>query len=170
MCVQGVGYDGFVFQNVCVGCQKVSEGARKYIWYHAVMYSTAWYRIYILTPYTPANAAAAAASVCRVSESLSILLHGIVCIFSHPTHCSRAGHDGLVFQHMCVGCQKVWCILLHGIVYIFSHPTHRQMRRRQQQVCVLCHKVLCILLHGIICIFSHPTYSANHACVGGQKA
>jgi len=91
-----------------------NEGVRKSVHVSGVgrvsgshVYSTAWDRMYILTPYTPAY-----------TRRIRRLLTG------RPLMC-------LVYvgrQLMClvyVGCQKVMCILLQGIVCIFSHPTHK---------------------------------------------
>jgi len=88
---------------------------------------------------------------------LRILLHGIVCIFSYPTHRQMRRRQ----RQVCVGCQKVVCVLLHGDMesYGHSHTLHTR-----QIMCVGCQKVVCVLLHGIVCAFSHPTYTANNAC------
>jgi len=45
---------------------------------------------------------------------LCVVLHGIACVFAHPTHLGEA----------CVGCRNVVCILVYTIVCVFSHPTH----------------------------------------------
>ena len=80
--------------------------------------------------YTLRNRACHAASgVCRVSESvLYFLLHGIACIFSHPT---------LSCEQVCVvcgvGCRKGIVLSTACITYFFSHPT-----LSCEQVCVVC--------------------------------
>ena len=90
----------------------------------SLTYSTAWYCMYILIPYTPANAAAAAASVCRVSESRvcsTAWWHGIVWTFSHPTYTANNAcrmSESLVYStawnHMYIPTPYIhskWCVV-----------------------------------------------------------
>jgi len=67
--------------------------------------------------------------VCKVSESCCILLHVIVCIFSHPTHLSCVGaHDregsARCSEKVCLGRQKIFMYTLH-----FSSSSLRRCTR-----------------------------------------
>ena len=69
----------FGFAGVC----RVSE---------SLMCSTAWYRVDLLTPYTPDNensgTTSVDAQVCVGCQKVwCVLLHGFICILSHPTVC-----------------------------------------------------------------------------------
>ena len=73
------------------------------------------------------------AQVCVECQKIwYILLHGIECVFSHPTHYIGFAAGVIVCRnlraHISVGCQKVWCILLHGIVCAFSPYTLHMIR------------------------------------------
>jgi len=73
------------------------------------------------------------AHVCAgYQKVVCVLLHGVACIFSHPTHPTM----GLLYSaeyvrkstQVYVGCQKVECVPVYNIVCIFSHPTHLSTR------------------------------------------
>jgi len=84
----------------CAGVCRVSE---------SLMCSTAWYRVYILTSYTPVNENSGTTSldvqVCVVCPKVwCVLMHGFICILSHPTVC---------MCRICRGCRLFLRPLLH---------------------------------------------------------
>ena len=72
------------------GCQKVfcillhDRGACRVS--EILLYSTAWYHVYILTPMYILTPYIPAPTGVGCQKVFCILLHGIVCVFSHPTY------------------------------------------------------------------------------------
>jgi len=101
---------------LCAGMSRVSE---------SLMYSTAWWRMYILTPYTPSLIRRGALCVqvwTGCQKVKCILLHGVVCIFSHPTH-TRASVEACCVCRCEQGVRKSntsRCM----VSYVYSHTLH----------------------------------------------
>ena len=98
-----------------------------------------------------------------------LLLHGVVCIFSHPM-CVRAGTHCRHGAGTDLSQVSVWWTYLYidvdvCILHTFTHPNKRAellTPNHLVQVCVGCQKDECVLLHGVVCIFLHPMYVRWH--------
>jgi len=102
------------------------------------IYSTAWHRVYSLTPYTHVTATRYGSHKCvyRVSESHHVFYYMAWCVFSHTLHtchlqrvASRTG--------VCVGCQKIvmYSTAWH-CVYSLTPYTHVTASRGESHRCV----------------------------------
>ena len=78
-----------------------------------------------------------------------ILLHCIVCVFSHPSFVQREGHEARL-AIVCVGCQRVLFILPYGIVGVLSHPTEWSLSYHKRE---LLHVYIRICMYTYIFIY-----------------
>jgi len=143
------------------------------------LYSTTWYCVYILSTYVMCFLGVSSTTccymvhfyvfhsgVCRVWESIFILLHGIVSIFYHPMWCVLWGYhprlallygpllcfvnqvclgcdNVFFFNQVFVGCENFICMLPHGFFFIFAHPTLCFLRVSATTCCHMVH--FCVL-------------------------
>jgi len=102
-----------------LGVSRVSE---------SLIYSTAWYRMYILTPYTLLcsllSTPMCRTGVCRMSDRLVYSTVWYRMYILTPYTLLYSLDSTPCVAQACVGRQTGSCIPQHGIVCIFAHPTH----------------------------------------------
>jgi len=130
---------------------RVSEG---------ILYSTAWSHMSVLTPYTHCVLCAFMCVRIRWQTVFCILLHGALCLFSHPTHTAYRAQSWVTWIylsiylyiyacfHTCVHIYICICIYTYVHVRIYTH-LHTSRIVNQLSIALWC---VCVGFPKVVCV------------------